>query len=542
MLRFTLPFGIVAQARLHAPDAFESRGASLKMNRPNHGTLEGAHQLQIDALDPSLPSDASASLAGFTAQLPLGQPGFRSVLGDSVTTIFNTYLGTGGFRPLIPVTRFELSGYGESLFSDWHNPYPEAAAVDQARFDVLVGRTAHEVVQVRSILYPYAVKVIRTITIERKNNAAVTRRDSGWKAANDGAYQFPTPSQIETHPGVVRRITQVSHIRETGQVLTVDGIELAAVYFNGDLELDGAAGLVPAHDQLGFVQITAGDPILPSTYAKLIEQAGSLGGLIDTNIQVGGGAQALRLNHVGVGVTPGMAGPEFVMTAWGAPAFPGGGEWSVLQIDAPNAAPQVVPRERGLPLIRAGLAGSAPALTSPYRFADPEDLSRPGNPDRDYGILHATGTQRVFFPRPRIEATDTARIVSSQVPAIADPYSLATSLGVFPELSKTIPFPSSTWALRVAAGGQYKLELPSNTFPAGVGRRTMRQAGSVKGDLDYTSAQVTYELDTSQAIPWRFKLEGATKIMNSNTLGDVIQVKSNVLAVEIGRASCRERV
>ena len=72
----------------------------------------------------------------------------------------------------MPVTRIDFSGYGESLFSNWRNPTDDPVAVSQARFDVLVGRTAYEVVQVRSILYPYAVRVVRTITIDSLNIAS----------------------------------------------------------------------------------------------------------------------------------------------------------------------------------------------------------------------------------------------------------------------------------------------------------------------------------------------------------------------------------
>jgi len=47
---------------------------------------------------------------------------------------------------MVPVTRFDLSGYGESLFSDWCNETSDITAVSKARFDVLVGRTSVEVV------------------------------------------------------------------------------------------------------------------------------------------------------------------------------------------------------------------------------------------------------------------------------------------------------------------------------------------------------------------------------------------------------------
>uniref|UniRef100_UPI003B9835D4 hypothetical protein n=1 Tax=Klebsiella pneumoniae TaxID=573 RepID=UPI003B9835D4 len=91
------------------------------------------------------------------------------------------------------------------LFSDWRNPVDAAAIISKARFDVIVGRTSREIVQAYSVLYPYAVRVVRTITIERQNGAAVTRHDSGWQAVSDGSYHYPKPDLI-THPGVVRGV------------------------------------------------------------------------------------------------------------------------------------------------------------------------------------------------------------------------------------------------------------------------------------------------------------------------------------------------
>lgn len=527
--RFTLPFGIVARAFLRKAKDANSRSAAVTLNQPRRDHLEGSLQLSIEASDSSLPADASAALAGFAVQFPVGLPGGRGTIGDSATTIFNTYLGAFGARPMVPVSRIDISGYGESLFSDWRNPFNDpavdAVAVTQARFDVLVGRTALEIVQVRSKLFCYGVDVVRTVTIERRNSGVVSRHDSGWQAASDGLYDFGPG--IVTHPGVVRRITKVVNIRETGQVITVDGKQLAAVRFDGELHLEGAAPVL-ARGHLGYVQITAGALISAATYAKLVDSAGKLGGDVDATLAIGSGPQHMRLNRVGIGVTPGMGGPEFAMAAWGAPVFPAGGQWSFLRIDDPTAAPKDVDRSLGVPLVRAGAAAAPPPATSPYRFADPEDLLRPGNPDTDYAVLHAMGTQRVLFPRPKIEATDPSRITSTRIPLLADSFGLATSEGSFPLPANCIPFPSNAWALRVQAGNHYRLEMPATTFPAGVGRRTLQQAGKIKGDVDYSQAKITYEVDTAAAPAWRFAMDQVDKIMNSSDLGDVITFRATL--------------
>ncbi|HEX6100909.1 MAG TPA: hypothetical protein VF432_31615 [Thermoanaerobaculia bacterium] len=529
--RFTLPFGMIANAILQKPGPH--RGALVREPRPSSADgLQAIRQLRIDAADPSLGAGKTPALPGFTVQLPNatpadGSPGPRSILGTSVTDIFNGYLGSGKPTALVPVTRIDLSGYGESLFSGWQNPTDHETQVAKAEFKVLNGRAAHEVVQVRSILLPYYVRVVRTITLERKNNAAITRHDSGWVAVDDGEYRFPPASGIVTHPGIVRRITNVSHIRETGDRVTKNGIEFAGVYYQGDVVLDGAAKPVPVKQHFGYIKIGTA-PLTPGPYAALLAEAGPLCGPIDTTIHVGNGPQAMRLHRIGVGVTPAGGGPQFVMTAWGALVFPGGGEWSVLQSIDTTGAPQPVPRDEGLPLIRR-----EDGPDRPYRFADPSDLARESAPSRDYGLLHSMGTQRAFFRRPIIRETDLTRIVSKERPVIADPYVMATALGPFPKQSQAIPFPPTPWALAVDGGGNYRLEMPAS-FPAGIGRRTMRQAGSVKSDLDYTASVVTYQIDTSQPVPWRFSLTKATKIMNNAAMGDMIRLTVDVNA-EAGR-------
>src|SRR6185295_14938137 len=90
----------------------------------------------------------------------------------------------------VPLTRIDFSGYGSSLFSHWQNPNAAIAATSQAFFDVFIGRTAHEVIQVRSLVYPWGIRVVRTITMFRTSSAHVYRFDTGWQPASDGLYDF----------------------------------------------------------------------------------------------------------------------------------------------------------------------------------------------------------------------------------------------------------------------------------------------------------------------------------------------------------------
>jgi hypothetical protein len=537
--RLTLPFGIVASSTWNKPGMVGPQGAAVGYNRPKFSSesILGGYQISVRAVDPSAPD--SPSLQGHTIQLRnglfSGVPANKSVLGDDVDTIFNGYLGRGGLRPQVPVTRIDLSGYGESVFSDWRNNTDDAVAVSQARFDVLIGRTAYEVVQVRSIMYCPGNRVVRTIIIERKNSGSVVRRDTDWISVSDGEYNFPGGG-LTTHPGVIQKISNITNIRDTGRLVDAGGVQMAEVLYDCDLKIDGAvkgisASGVPARDQVGYIQLTpaSSGSLLPTQYEQLIKTAGPLGGTIDCILNIGGSGQLMKLGRVGVGVTQGLGGPEFVMTAWGSPQFSAGGQWSFLRQTGAGAAPEVIDQDLGVPLIRAGAAPAPPPLTSPYRFADPVDLATPGTPTSDYGIVHATGTQRVFFPRPKIEAYAPDRINSTVAPVLADPYSLANSVGYFPRTDSAIPFPSADYAL-VINGGSYRLQLPSPNFPVTIGQRTIAEASGVRSYADYAGAIAQLVIDTSAPVPWSFQLQNVNIVTSSGLLGEVIRITSTVEA------------
>ena len=127
---------------------------------------------------------------------------------------------------MVPLERMELSGYGASIFSNYLDSTATIADVSQVQFDVIVGRTGHEVVQIRSILYPFGVHVVRTITLMRSNNGYVFRSDSGWKAESDGFYKFdytldlktmgekPVSNPYEFHAQPVKGVSNVREIRD----------------------------------------------------------------------------------------------------------------------------------------------------------------------------------------------------------------------------------------------------------------------------------------------------------------------------------------
>src|SRR5690606_23915025 len=136
-------------------------------------------------------------------------------------------------RPAVPLERIGISGYGASTFSNWENKDALFAQTSQAFFNVATGRTSREVVQDKSMVYPWGIRVVRTITLIRMGNGYVARVDSGWQAQSDGLFDFrypvndlvsdpanpkkipqPHPNPYRIHPGPVRGLRNVRNIRE----------------------------------------------------------------------------------------------------------------------------------------------------------------------------------------------------------------------------------------------------------------------------------------------------------------------------------------
>lgn len=553
VVRFTLPFGILAVAQLTRSKSFVIPSPSFGEVMPtfSEAGLRGGDQLSLRAARSLLVvgNAESPSLPGAAIQLHNarfnGLPTPTTVL-TPIDGTFDSSFGPAAKSPRVPVTRIDISGFGESLFSDWRSPGDDPPSISKVQFDVLVGRASLEVVQAYSILYPYAVRVVRTITIERRNSAAIVRHDSGWQAVSDGLYAFPEAGLV-VHPGIVRGVTHVGNIRDTGQFYTtkdVDAIELMAVRFDCDVQAEGTiAGAgpsgVPARDQLGYIQLTrvaSHGQLLAAQYAQLLVDVGALGGPIDCIIDIGGSGQRMRVARVDVGAANGMGGPEFAMAAWGSPLFPGGGQWSFLRQSQIGAAPQPVDRDRGVPLIRAGAAPAPPPPSAAYCFADPGDTLAPNSPAADYGIVHATGTQRTFFPRPKIEAGAHA-ITSTRAPALADPYVLATAVGLFPREDACIPFPDANYSLAIGAGGNFRLQRPSPSFTTPVLKRITHESGTVR-TIVYCNDEnvppnlsiVTLVIDTAAPLPWSLEIGNLSLATESGTHGEISRVVGSMSA------------
>jgi hypothetical protein len=330
------------------------------------------------------------------------------------------------------------------------------------------------VVQVRSVLYPWGAIVVRTITIDRQDDSAIFRHDSGWVAATPGTFDPSVLPGITVHPGAVLGAFNIREIRDTTQAYKNAAVELTAVYFDADIQIDGVVsgasnGLAPSIGQLGFVQTK---PVLgslqPPDLADLIASQGALGGPVDCVIAVAGTAQTMRISRVEIANAP-QAGAatvqEFAAAARGSLVLPASGSWSVLARTDNASEPTPIDADRGVPLIRQGPAGGPPGAT-PWRLAEPVDLGVPDTPSMDYCLLHATESTRVLFPRPKIESGSTA-FISTQAPLLADGFALLEATGICPRQDACLKFPDANYELQIGGAGEFTLaNVPDSFLPS----------------------------------------------------------------------------
>ena len=520
---FTLPFGMVAFAEFSRTNQFTNRsdtGAKLGFNTKQFsgGTLTGGLQLRVDA-PTNLPE--GAIFKGATAQLdnllhPDSSATGTGALGASVGEVFNNefFLDPPGVRDRgVPVTRIDFSGYGASVFSRWDNPNAVVAATSQAHFDVFVGRTSHEVVQIRSLLYPWGVRVVRTITMFRGSNGYSFRYDSGWQAESPGIYDFrykaygpgtasprqvlDMPSPFVFHPGLVHGVFSVRNIHETTAVppfldswtkqngdtyldansvlrivdsSTAAGdrtrsVHLQPVYFDADVEIEGvttgaAGGRVPSKGMLGYVQLAPrGEPLPAFLFAKLLaSQFGSLGGPADCGIDVAASGQAMRISRVDVSPSIDTTGKTiFVTSARGAVTLPKDGSWSVVQHNQGTGEVTPLDPQVPVPVVRRGVLNVATGKTNTtandlVRLANPADLVVAlTGASRNFGLLQSTGTQKALFRLPAFrQGVDALQSLS---PDFADAYRIVNSTSVFPNVADAVPLVLGRYETKIIKEG-----------------------------------------------------------------------------------------
>jgi hypothetical protein len=506
------------------------------------------------SLMPENPGNSDASFPGITNIDPIGAtttpvyPGYgTAVLGYDPTTqatdVADIFAGefSSSAPPstrAVPLRRIDFSGYGASTFSEWLDQDPTPPAVTKVQFEASMGRTALDVIQVVSVIYPWCIQVVRTITMQRQNAGWIKRSDSGWQAASPGTFSLYTG---RVHPGALHGAYNVRNIRDQAQTVSFKvpasdpqagkTFEFREVLFDADLAMDhslnvtsggfpaesvgGPSGLnaVASQNIVGYLQLSP-DLVTPdaNTLALLFDKTGPFSPAISCTVEAGRfsgtAGTVLRCSAFEVDMILDPQGspsvPAIGVALRGAPQIPRAGGWSMGQRPYTDPAPSALPSDYPVPLVR-------PAASNDYWYiADVTDILQLAQPNNYYSLLHSTGTQKVLFESPQIPTSSTVTPPppgpglqfpqpgppqpggapgNPGSPNLGDLASILNSTGLFPDLSSALSLMESGATEQIntiSQGFQYS---KSYTFPAG------QQATIV--DLDVMNIVLRYE-DTPQ--------------------------------------------
>ena len=173
---------------------------------------------------------------------------------------------------------------------------------------MMVGRASHEVVQVKSILYPWARSPpCAPLTIERHYDNEISRYDSGWSRRPQRNARHP--AGITVHPGAVTGAFNIRQIQDTTQTYTSPAAaQLTGVYFDADIEIAGVTtgarpgGLRAEHRPVsGSCRLRLWAARSPrTTWRPWISRQGSLGGPVNCVVAIAGTRQTMRVSRIEV--------------------------------------------------------------------------------------------------------------------------------------------------------------------------------------------------------------------------------------------------
>ncbi|MEM1196032.1 MAG: hypothetical protein AAGH57_08015 [Pseudomonadota bacterium] len=475
----TLPFGIHALLTLRPNGDVHQQADRVRRVEPSFDPYDmvGGLQLAFEAgernaappyMDPGFRGVTYQSANG--VDLGSGAPLNISVLGStngpsgSVEAMFNTEFLLS--RPRVPVNRLDISGYGASMFSDWRNPFAAFAEASKVEFQVAVGRTVLEIVKFVSVLYPWGIRVTRSITVERGAGGGVLRRDSGWQATSAGLFDFqyvpegatsPVPSPYVVHPGLIRGLFEVQRIRpsDRGPIPLTSGAVVLPMYFDTEFEIGTEDSFVrtPSKGVLGFLHLEpAGSPITPEDLDELLETIGPVGGPIDVELPLDQSGLLCRIVRAEAAATQSTSGPVTAGAILGLPKFSNAGSWAVAAFPGPGVIdepPEPTVIDDGVSIIRRGAAGApvngkinVPSPDPDIRFADASDLFS-SSPERDYAFLQMCPTHSFAYRRPSVRVG--ADHIDAGLPSLfADVLARTTGASLFPPEDLAITLPSNT--------------------------------------------------------------------------------------------------
>jgi hypothetical protein len=497
--QLTLPFGMVGvlsdttESGTVLPELTLVQPTFPAASTPSGAVYTGAWQLSFAAPNPTDPDPVLAGASYLCTQTdnpPWPELSYgEMVLGTDASGIFNSHFNNpkaGVFSPGVPLRRYDLTGYGASTFSEWTNTSPDTTDVTKVFFHTLIGRTSHEVIQVQSIIDPWAIKVVRTITIDRQASGVVHRYDSGWQAASDGLFAYPASTGItaeQIHAGLISGVINVKNIQQLGFPLNTQGTEdntglgtknptpvtgtvsVQPVTFDADVaiqpqhqvllggmkeaDLNGVIRVcVPSTGITGFINLESGFHLSVLDMANFSALANGAGGPINATLNVGGSNSLLRATEfdatpVNDTVTNGLG---VACAVRGVPKLSSDGSWSVASRTQTQAAPVSLPPTTAAPVVQPNTGGgSTPGNL--IHYANPADIFRlaPGSttpPETLYGFLQATGTQSNLLSRPILTVGSTNLTLGDAL-NVAHAGALLGAISSFPGISQCLQFLSS---------------------------------------------------------------------------------------------------
>jgi hypothetical protein len=452
---FTLPFGLEAQVFTTPGDPpGAGQRPTLSLESARFGDETAGRQLALAA--PQNPF-VRAILPGrsFTTTDPADAGYAEATLDPKIAKFWNDEFQTGaiGAQPFVPLDRVALSGYGASTFSDFLDPRIPVG-VCEARFDVIVGRTSYTLIQIKSLLCPWSVVVVKTIIFERDGAAWIQRRETGWRAKSPGDFTFAGGPPSET--GGVRRILNVRNIVELDvPSIAASGKDWAEVSFDADVLLvttedphglsilggDIGGGRLAGTRFTGWIDLTVSTlPPDMSDIVALMDAVHTASGSVSAVVAAGAtgdAAPGIAMTLTGVDVAATSVGPRTLGVALrGLPHLPRDGSWSVARRTVLQPTPSSLDPLVPVPLVRSS---GDPAR---WHLAEPADVLNLALPNTLYSIVQSTGTQKVIFEHPTISKLGASPLNFVQSPKLADVGALLGSSGLLPNIASLLSFPS----------------------------------------------------------------------------------------------------
>jgi hypothetical protein len=487
---FTLPFGITADLNDSRTDP---RAAGPKYSIPSIAFpdqgLTGARALSITGAPSAQPLESTlpgTAVCGYSTTPPDYGAQVLGTAPPSVASFWDQDFGPGG-KGFMPVSRIDLSGYGTSMFSDWHDPSLADVGIVRALFNVLQGRTAHEIVTAQTWILPWCIRLQRTITFDRSDGGEVIRHDTGWHAVAAGQFEFLQPPQTTKPrilPGPVSSLKNVRNIEFSNSTVTVTvpgtpskTFTFTPCTFDADVAftstLNMAADGTNSVDTVvctsirGYADDTASidkaTTLNADAVIALMQKVGRASGATSCVARThGSGTSHFTMAATGIGAAVATGSTPMLQTAlFGTPQLPKDGQWSIAKRPRGATVPVPVDHDAPVPLTQGTSAGSS-VPSSPgsfaatcFRLLDPEDAQSVDSPQTFYSVVQGTGTSKSLFEHPLINDTGTG-LGFGNVPGLADAGALLGVAGVFPDIGNVLQIPANQGGLPLNGDGFVK--------------------------------------------------------------------------------------